>query len=408
MLSPDRKLPGPDEKGKQSLSKASTFLGMCWLSIAHQFRSLYESALRQRGSEDRPGRFNRGKDGDAILQQCDAETPFAFPEKTRAGTERLITEAETQPGDHVQPDLIQLALVAGSIVDGRYLIEKELDRGGFCVVFLARDQKLHDTPVVIKVLHERAIEGAEGDNKAWLLQRFKKEVQALARIDHPAVVRALDIGRLPDGRTFLVMQHVAGTNLRSAIPAHGMELERVARLILQMGQALEVAHRQGVIHRDLKPENIMLVNDPALPGGTRAIVMDFGLALELVRRPASQKLTAVGVVLGTPEFMSPEQIRGRDLDARSDIYSLGILAFEMFAGRLPFDGDSAQELQIARLRGQPTQLRAVRPELPARLEAALTRALAMDPANRFPSMAAFGDALDAVLRSTPPGAGSSE
>jgi serine/threonine-protein kinase len=174
-------------------------------------------------------------------------------------------------------------------------------------------------------------------------------------------------------------------------------------LLIQICRGLQHAHDLGVLHRDLKPENVMLVEDQTMPGGLRAVVMDFGLALELVRRPTTPKLTAVGVVLGTPEFMSPEQIRGRELDARSDIYSLGLLAFETFAGKLPFDGESAQELQIARLRGQPTQLRAVRPEMPARLEAALSRALAMDPGNRFASMAAFGDALEAVADGRPSG-----
>jgi serine/threonine-protein kinase len=199
------------------------------------------------------------------------------------------------------------------------------------------------------------------------------------------------------------MPWLPGEALHERINRTGpLTLEEGLPLLLQVCRGLQHAHELGVLHRDLKPENIMLVDDPALPGGIRAVVMDFGLALELVRRPTSQKLTAAGIVLGTPEFMSPEQIRGRDLDARSDIYSLGLLAFEMFAGRLPFDGESAQELQIARLRGQPTQLRAVRPELPARLEAALTRALAMDPGNRFPTMAAFGDALDMVSRPTPP------
>jgi serine/threonine protein kinase len=391
MLSPDRKLPGPDEKGKQPLPKASTFLGMCWLSIAHQFRSLYESALRQPGSEDRPGRFNQGKDGDAILQQCDTSTPFAFPEQTRAGTEEPIPEAETQPCDHIQPDLVPLALVAGSVVDGRYLIEKELDRGGFCVVFLARDQKLHDTPVVIKVLHERAIEGVEGDNKAWLLQRLKKEVQALARIDHPAVVRALDIGRLPDGRTFLVMQHVAGTNLRSAIPAHGMELGRVARLILQIGQALAVAHKQGVIHRDLKPENIMLqrAGDEEF-----AKLIDFGIATVLdPPTPSNMKSTTV---VGTIGYMAPEQLEGKPTVA-SDIYALGVISYELVTGRLPFNPDSPfqlRELQQAGVRIKPCDLR---PNLPQAAQAVILKAVSFAPRDRYASAQDFCRALNLAL-----------
>jgi len=269
-------------------------------------------------------------------------------------------------------------------------------------VFLASDLTT-GADVAVKVLAPHLMTDPQS------VERFKREALVASRFDHPSVCPILQLGATPTGLVYLVMVYLVmpwlpGEALHERINRTGpLTLAEGLPLLLQVVRGLQHAHELGVLHRDLKPENVMLVNDPALPGGTRAVVMDFGLALELVRRPASQKLTAAGVVLGTPEFMSPEQIRGRDLDARSDIYSLGLLAFEMFAGRLPFDGESAQELQIARLRGQPTQLRAVRPELPARLEAALTRALAMDPANRFETMAAFGDALDTVLRSTPPG-----
>jgi len=276
-------------------------------------------------------------------------------------------------------------------VDGRYLIEKELDRGGFCVVFLARDQKLHDTPVVIKVLHERAIEGVEGDKKAWLLQRFKKEVQALARIDHPAVVRALDIGRLPDGRTFLVMQHVAGANLRSAIPTHGMELERVARLILQIGQALAVAHKQGVIHRDLKPENIMLqrAGDEEF-----AKLIDFGIATVLdPPTPSNMKSTTV---VGTIGYMAPEQLEGKPTVA-SDIYALGVISYEMVTGRRPFNPDSPyqlRELQQAGVRIKPCDLR---PNLPEAAQAVILKAVSFAPQDRYASAQDFCRALNLAL-----------
>ena len=290
----------------------------------------------------------------------------------------------------------------GTVLDERFEVRHQIGEGGMAAVFLAADRTT-GADVAVKVLAPHLMADPQS------VERFKRQAPIPRRFDHPSVCPILQLGATPTGLVYLVMPWLPGEALHDRINRTGpLTLGEGLPLLLQVCRGLQHAHELGILHRDLKPENIMLVNDPALPGGTRAIVMDFGLALELVRRPASQKLTAVGVVLGTPEFMSPEQIRGRDLDARSDIYSLGILAFEMFAGRLPFDGDSAQELQIARLRGQPTQLRAVRPELPARLEAALTRALAMDPANRFPSMAAFGDALDTVLRATPPGAGSPE
>ena len=132
-------------------------------------------------------------------------------------------------------------------------------------------------------------------------------------------------------------------------------------LLVQMCRGLQHAHDLQIIHRDLKPENVMLVPDDKGPGGVRAVVMDFGLAKERRQEPEVAKLTATGIVLGTPEFMSPEQIRGKALDARSDVYALAIVAFEMFTGQLPFQGRNAQEMMIARLRGKPKLLREVKP-----------------------------------------------
>jgi len=157
------------------------------------------------------------------------------------------------------------------------------------------------------------------------------------------------------------------------------------------------------VHRDLKPENIMLV--PDTNGRDKAVVMDFGLAKERRADPAIQKLTATGIILGTPEFMSPEQIRGKQLDARSDIYALGIVAFEMFTGKLPFQGRNAQEMMIARLRGTPQTLRQVRPDLPANLEKALARSLATSPDDRFPTATEFAEALTAVAHGDDRGGG---
>lgn len=302
----------------------------------------------------------------------------------------------TRDGTALEPDAEQSDL-PGTTLDDRFEIQHRIGEGGMAAVYLAGD-KTTGAQVAVKVLAPHL----SADPSA--IERFKREALIASRFSHPSVCPILQLGATPAGLVYLVMPWLPGEALHERINRTGpLTLEEGLPLLLQVCRGLEHAHELGVLHRDLKPENIMLVDDPAIPGGTRAVVMDFGLALELARRPASQKLTAAGIVLGTPEFMSPEQIRGRDLDARSDIYSLGLLAFEMFAGRLPFDGESSQELQIARLRGQPTQLRAVRPELPARLEAALTRALAMDPGNRFPTMAAFGDALDTVTRPTPPG-----
>jgi serine/threonine-protein kinase len=170
-------------------------------------------------------------------------------------------------------------------------------------------------------------------------------------------------------------------------------------LLVQICAGLQHAHELQIIHRDLKPENVMLVPHPEDAEEYRAVVMDFGLAKERRAGAEVAKLTATGIVLGTPEFMSPEQIRGKPLDGRSDVYALGVLAFELFTGQLPFPGKSAQETMIARLRGTPAKLRDVRPELPAKLEAVLLKALAIDPAQRFGSMDEMAHALDAAVAS---------
>jgi serine/threonine-protein kinase len=171
-------------------------------------------------------------------------------------------------------------------------------------------------------------------------------------------------------------------------------------LLLQMCRGLEHAHGLHIVHRDLKPENVMLVPDRALPGGIRAVVMDFGLAKERRAEAEVVKLTQTGVVLGTPEFMSPEQIRGKPLDGRSDVYAVGILAFEMFTGRLPFAGKTPQEMMLARLKGEPLRLRAVRPDLPAKLEEVVARALASEPVERHGSMNELGAAFASVSTTT--------
>ena len=166
-------------------------------------------------------------------------------------------------------------------------------------------------------------------------------------------------------------------------------------LLVQVCHGLGHAHELQIIHRDLKPENVMLVPDPDAPTGFRAVVMDFGLAKKRRAGPDVVKLTATGIVLGTPEFMSPEQIRGKPLDSRSDVYALAILAFELFTGQLPFSGKNAQETMIARLRGAPLPLRAIRGDLPAKLETVIGKALSVNPGDRYGSMTELARALEA-------------
>src|SRR4029453_3503548 len=157
--------------------------------------------------------------------------------------------------------------------------------------------------------------------------------------------------------------------------------------LTQLCRGLHHAHRAGVLHRDLKPENVMLVTEDS--AGERAVVMDFGLAKESVAGPEVMKLTATGIVLGTPEFMSPEQIRGKPLDARSDIFALGVLGFELLTGRLPFEGNTAQDTMLAHLTGQPLRLRQVNPTMPEALDRVIAQSIAHRAEERFQTMQDF-------------------
>src|SRR5207247_1127331 len=205
--------------------------------------------------------------------------------------------------------------------------------------------------------------------------------------------RILGLAESEDGLIYLVMPCLKGELLSDREGRGGpMDIPLSVALLKQMCAGLHHAHELQIIHRDLKPENVMLVPDDG-GGIERAVVMDFGLAKERRADPAIAKLTATGIILGTPEFMSPEQIRGKTLDARSDLYALGIVAFEMLTGKLPFQGRNAQEMMIARLRSQPVPIRQYRPDVPEPVERALSKALQTNPDDRYMTALEFGDAL---------------
>ena len=282
------------------------------------------------------------------------------------------------------PPLDRAASLSGQLLDARYQVSRKLGEGGMSYVYLAREVSTGDT-VAIKVLSPKLARDRSS------VERLRREAGLAMRLDHPNVCRILRLGESEDGLIYLVMPYLEGELLSDRELERGpMDVATGVALLSQMCAGLHHAHELHIVHRDLKPENIMLV--PA-GGGDRAVVMDFGLAKERRADAAIQKLTATGIILGTPEFMSPEQIRGKPLDARSDIYAIAIVAFEMFTGKLPFKGRNAQETMIARLRGQPTPLRQVRPELPVALEQALLRAMAPNPGDRYATALEFAEAL---------------
>ena len=278
--------------------------------------------------------------------------------------------------------------LSGRVLDGRYQMEMRVGEGGMAYVYRAKDRE-SGRSVAVKVLMSRLT----GDQEA--VARLRREAEVAMRLDHPNVCGILAWGEAA-GMPYLVMPFLDGETLSRRETRHGpMPPALAVPLLHQLCLALQHAHDSGILHRDLKPENVMLI---AEEGRDRAVVMDFGLAKESVAGPELTRLTATGIVLGTPEFMSPEQIRGKPLDARSDIFALGVLGFELLTGRLPFEGNTAQETMLAHLTGQPLRLRQACQTLPEELERVIAKSIAHKAEERFQSMQEFGEALESGER----------
>ncbi len=303
--------------------------------------------------------------------------------------ETLISEASTarmKAGSRqTEPEL------SGQLLNGRYKIEKELKRGGFGSVYLARDQQLHSRPVVVKVLLEEAFQHNQHDR---IVSKFRQEAEALSRIDHPGIVGIIDVGELADGKPFLVMQYVDGVTLRSVITPEGMNFERAAALLKQIGRALAAAHDKGILHRDLKPENIMLRD---LGHGEEQVkIIDFGIAK--VRNSLLAPSTSTSSISGTIAYMAPEQLTAKPVSVATDIHAFGSIAYEMLTGRRPFNpetGFQLLEMLRAGVRVKPSDLR---PSLPEDAQAIILKALSFEPADRYQNARELGDALSRALQ----------
>jgi eukaryotic-like serine/threonine-protein kinase len=278
-----------------------------------------------------------------------------------------------------------LSRLATALAD-RYRIARELGAGGMATVYLARDLR-HDRDVAIKVLHPElaAVLGAE---------RFLAEIKTTAKLQHPHILPLLDSGEV-GGLLFYVMPLVEGEALRARLERETqLPLDDALRIAKEVAGALDYAHRHGVIHRDIKPENILLHDGSA-------IVADFGIALA-VSAAGGQRLTQTGLSLGTPQYMSPEQAMGeRAVDARSDVYSLGCVLYEMLAGAPPFTGPSAQSIVAKILTAEPESVTAQRRTVPPHVDRAIQVALQKLPADRFGSAALFAEALDGRFDGVP-------
>jgi serine/threonine-protein kinase len=268
---------------------------------------------------------------------------------------------------------------------GQYALLRELGRGGMATVFLATDLK-HDRPVAFKVLHPDLAQSLGPE-------RFQREIRLAARLQHPHILTVHDSGETV-GQLWFTMPYVEGESLRDLLRRdRQLPLDDALRIARQAAQALHYAHEHGVVHRDVKPENLLLTSD----GNT--LVADFGIARAL--GGADDQLTQTGMSVGTPAYMSPEQATGdRALDARSDIYSLGSVLFEMLAGEQPYTGPTMQAVLMKRLSEPVPRVRGGRPSVPEAVDLAITKALAVVPADRYASAAQFAQALDQAAATT--------
>ncbi len=284
------------------------------------------------------------------------------------------------------------ATLIGQLLDGRYKVERKLGEGGMSIVYLATETGT-ETQHAIKVLSP----SLSKDTTA--MTRLRREAEMAGKLVHPNVCHIECLGQTANGLVYLVMPYLAGEILADRTYRFGqLPLGDVVGFVAEIAAGLQAAHDHQIVHRDLKPENVMIVR--RADEGDHAVVMDFGLAKERKAGAELERLTATGIVLGTPEFMSPEQLRGKALDGRTDVYSLALMTVEMLTGSLPFSGKSQQELMIARLRHQPTPLRKLRPDLdfPSAVERVLLKALERDPNDRYPTAPDFAVALEAATR----------
>jgi eukaryotic-like serine/threonine-protein kinase len=265
----------------------------------------------------------------------------------------------------------------GTIVDERYRLDRKIGTGGMADVWLAEDTEL-DRQVAIKLLHDRFAQDTE------FVQRFQREAQSAAGLQHPNVVGVFDRGSFRD-TYFIAMEYVDGPSLKELVKG-GMGTKDAVDFTRQILNAARFAHRKGIVHRDLKPQNV-LIDDEG-----RARVADFGIA----RAGENSDITATGSVMGTAQYISPEQAQGKPTTPRSDIYSIGVILYEALTGRVPFEGESAVAVALKQVSETPRRPSAIDPKIPPALDAVVMRALAKDPEARFTDADAFLKALDAA------------
>jgi eukaryotic-like serine/threonine-protein kinase len=270
--------------------------------------------------------------------------------------------------------------VVGETIAGRYEVEELVGHGGMSSVYKARDALL-ERHVAMKILHEQYSTDED------FVERFKREARSVAQLQHPNIVTVIDRGE-EDGRQYIVFEYIEGENLKEHVVRQGrLDVREALEIADEVARGLAFAHEQGLIHRDVKPQNVLLNGDG------RAKVTDFGIARTL----DVDGMTQTGTVLGTSNYIAPEQASGQRVDAHSDVYALGAVLYELLAGEVPFPGESFVAVAMKHMHEPAPNLLDVRGDVPLRVAAAVDRALEKDPEQRFPTMDAFAAELEACL-----------
>jgi serine/threonine protein kinase len=281
----------------------------------------------------------------------------------------------------------------GTTLADKYRIEERISEGGMGTVYRGT-HVLMDKTVAVKVLHPTLA----ADDK--IVARFSREAKAASRISHPHALSVTDFGESDNGIVFLVMEYLSGQTLKDVIRQDGpLPLARAVEIMRQVSSALDAAHAQGVVHRDLKSDNIMLVDLDSHSDWAK--VLDFGIAK--IQEPLGQDpaLTAPNLIIGTPQYMSPEQCsQAQDIDHRTDIYSLGVILFEMLSGHVPFSGESPTAIMMKHLQEPPPSILDERDDLPEAVNLVISRAMAKLPSSRFQTPGLFAEALEAAASAT--------
>ncbi|HEX8685908.1 MAG TPA: serine/threonine-protein kinase, partial [Pyrinomonadaceae bacterium] len=287
--------------------------------------------------------------------------------------------------------------LVGQVLAGKYRIDEKIDEGGMGCVYRAT-HVLMEKVVAVKVLHP----ALAADDK--IVARFTREAKAASRISHPHAINVTDFGESDNGVVYLVMEYLRGRTLKDVVRSGGpMTLARTVVIVRQVAGALEAAHTEGVVHRDLKSDNIMLEE---ATGGDWAKVLDFGIAkIQQTERSVHETdpgLTAPNLIIGTPQYMSPEQCsQASDIDTRSDIYSFGVIVYEMLAGHVPFTGDSPTAIMMKHIQDPPPSVLDERKDLPDEVGRVVARALAKRPEDRFQKASELSAALAASAEGAP-------